>query len=259
MLVKEKMSQRELALRADVTPSYVSSVVNNTRPISHDFARKLEYIFGYKAEQWLLQQEVCALDKIKLDEAIDPPRDEMKVLGKLQELTDYLKKLQQLKTESKDYELLVELRSWLQVSNLCRLPDLYLNSRYPPPPNKRANLYLLYTWCASCEKLGQSIVTGTSFDREKLRREQKAVKDQFLGANSSEQVQQVLDPYGIGIYLLPSFQGVSARCFIYLNQQGTLVILATRAEDGDLELQYYLAGMLGRSAYLTPEELPVMF
>ena len=47
------MSQKELAMRTDVTESYISSVVNCQKEISVSFAKKLEYALDIEASFWI--------------------------------------------------------------------------------------------------------------------------------------------------------------------------------------------------------------
>jgi len=240
------MSQRELALRADITSAYISSVINNTRPISHAFALKLEHIFGYNAEKWMFMQERCTLDYLKFEESVNPPREEVKIMNDLKELTDFMKEQQLLPAGSEDYRLLLELRRKLRVSTLVKLPDLYRAGPYPLPPKKSANLYLLYTWCIICEILGDNSLADTPFNRQNLGKELHATKQQLLQCTTMQQMQQTLAPRGISFSLLPAFQKVSARSFIKFNPKGNLVILIRSCDKVSTNLEGYLASLLPR-------------
>ncbi len=59
------MSQRELAVRTDVTETYISNVVNCQKDISILFAKKLEYVLNIEASFWINLQSNYDKEMVK--------------------------------------------------------------------------------------------------------------------------------------------------------------------------------------------------
>jgi HTH-type transcriptional regulator / antitoxin HigA len=53
VLKKHGMSQRELAMRTEVTPKHVCCIVTGKNRITAEYAIRLEYALGYSAWFWL--------------------------------------------------------------------------------------------------------------------------------------------------------------------------------------------------------------
>ena len=53
ILEDQGMSQKELALRTDVSEAHISSLINCQKDISVTFAKKLEYALGIDASFWI--------------------------------------------------------------------------------------------------------------------------------------------------------------------------------------------------------------
>lgn len=230
-LEKHKMSQRELATRTDTTPAYVSSVINGSRPISLAFAQKLEYALGYKAEQWLMQQTIRALNVHLLTEFDNRPEKEFKIMAKLGELIGYMKQIEMIPPASRDHLLLHDLRRKLQVSSLTMLPQVYEAGGYPQPPTKRTSLYHLYTWLAICRHLARTSALETAFDRLKLQSQLPALKTLALQDAAEQPIQQIMAPCGISFKLLPPFKEVAVCGYLQKKANGSLVMLMSDREE----------------------------
>jgi HTH-type transcriptional regulator/antitoxin HigA len=53
VLKDRKMSQKELAIKTEMTEKYISTVISGQENISSSFANKLEYALGIKTEFWM--------------------------------------------------------------------------------------------------------------------------------------------------------------------------------------------------------------
>lgn len=230
-LEKHNMSQRELATRTDTTPAYVSSVINGSRPISLSFAKNLEYALGYKAEQWLMQQTMRALNVHLLTELDNRPEKEFKIMAKLDELIGYMKQIEMIPPASRDHQLLLDLRRKLQVSSLTMLPQVYEAVGYPQPPTRRTSLYHLYTWLAICRHLARTAALETAFDSLKLQSQLPALKTLALQDAAEEQIEQILAPCGISFKLLPPFKEITVCGYLQKKASGSLVMLMSDREE----------------------------
>ena len=53
VLQDRKMSQKELAIKTEVSEKYISAVISGQQNISSSFANKLEYALGIEKEFWI--------------------------------------------------------------------------------------------------------------------------------------------------------------------------------------------------------------
>jgi HTH-type transcriptional regulator/antitoxin HigA len=53
VLKDRKMSQKELAIKTEMTEKYISTVISGQENISSSFANKLEYALGIETEFWM--------------------------------------------------------------------------------------------------------------------------------------------------------------------------------------------------------------
>lgn len=53
VLKDRKMSQKELAIKTEMTEKYISAVISGFENISSSFANKLEYALGIEKEFWM--------------------------------------------------------------------------------------------------------------------------------------------------------------------------------------------------------------
>ncbi|MFH5834824.1 HigA family addiction module antitoxin [Proteiniclasticum sp. C24MP] len=62
------MTQKELALRIQITEKHLSNILNGTSPITYDTALKLETVIGPRAEFWMKLEANYQLNKSRLEE-----------------------------------------------------------------------------------------------------------------------------------------------------------------------------------------------
>lgn len=53
VLKDRKMSQKELAIKTEMTEKYISTIINGQENISSSFANKLEYALDIEKEFWM--------------------------------------------------------------------------------------------------------------------------------------------------------------------------------------------------------------
>lgn len=62
------MTQKELALRIQITEKHLSNILNGTSPVTYDTALKLETAIGPRAEFWMKLETNYQLNKARLEE-----------------------------------------------------------------------------------------------------------------------------------------------------------------------------------------------
>jgi len=118
VLEDREMSQRELAVRTDVTETHISNVVNCQKDISISFAKKLEYALNIEASFWINLQSNYDKELADFNEVNDISSDEFDILKKLNHIVDYMKQIKIVDDENNDSLLIITLRKLLNLSSL---------------------------------------------------------------------------------------------------------------------------------------------
>ncbi len=199
LLQEKNMSQRELAARTAVSTAYINSIVQGNRPISTNFAYKLEQIFNINADRIMHQQILRELSILRAEEGYESMLRDSKILPKIMPLVPVLLGKDEDIAKSSTYELIEKLRRFFKISSLENLPELYQVRAYPDPPSKRANLYLLSAWALYCEELVNLVESEVSFDREKFARDKYDLHQKIRQCKKMQELNSLLKPYGIKV------------------------------------------------------------
>jgi HTH-type transcriptional regulator / antitoxin HigA len=245
LLEEKNMSQRELAARAAVSTSYISSILLGNRPISTGFAYKLEQIFSICSEKLMQEQVLRELRILKIDGCHESIMKDLKVLPKLMPIVPILlkKKLNEAKLDT--YGLVEPLRRYFKISSFENLPELYKVRDYPEPPSKRANLYLLTAWALHCEELVQQAESEVPFDRAKITAERYKLSEKIRQCHNMHELTGLLQPYGISFLCTLPFEGSIVNGFAGLTANDNLVLIISSREKKDQSIFPALFHMLG--------------
>lgn len=86
MLENCRMSQKELALRADVSEKHISKVINGLAPISASLARKIGFVFDMEPSFWQKLQSDYDAELLEFEELHSIGQDEKNIAKKLSEV-----------------------------------------------------------------------------------------------------------------------------------------------------------------------------
>jgi len=76
------MSQKELAIRLEMTPKHLSNIINGKEPITYETALKLETVLGPKAQFWMNLETSYQLNKTRLKQQDELEKD-LEILKKV--------------------------------------------------------------------------------------------------------------------------------------------------------------------------------
>ena len=152
ILEDREMSQRELAIRTDVTETHVSNIVNCKKPISVAYAKKLEYALDIDASFWINIQANYDKELADFEETNNISSQELKILKKLTDITEYLKEKGFLEPEANGATLVIQLRKLLGISSLLRIPEISQSGAYRLATTTKVDPYVLFTWLRMCDK-----------------------------------------------------------------------------------------------------------
>jgi len=124
LLDERDMSQKELAIRTDVSQAHISKIINGKIAISVGFAKRLEYAVGTPARFWINLQTNYDKELADYQELNQISQEEILIAQKLASIIASEKDLRLMDTQVQDSLLVVALRRFLNVSNLLRIPDM---------------------------------------------------------------------------------------------------------------------------------------
>src|SRR5690554_1777312 len=123
VLEDREMSQRELAVRTEVTETHISHLVNGKTDISISFAKKLKYVFNIDASFWINLQSNYDKEQADFKELNDISDKELSILKKLESLIVYMQQIGIVYAETSDLSLVIDLRKLMNISSLIRIPE----------------------------------------------------------------------------------------------------------------------------------------
>ncbi len=229
MLENRGMSQRELAVRTDVTEKHISNIVNCQKPISVSFAKKLEYALGVEASFWINLQSNYDKELADFEEVNSISKDELEIIKNLNDIINYLKQLDLLDQNSNDAMLVIELRKLLNVSSLVRIPEISQTGAYRLATDTSVDPYVLFTWLRMCDLVINRQKVHNELDIEKLKRRIPLIKDlMFEDVNKiKSKLKEYFNECGIKFAIVKYFRGAPVQGVIKRNTDGTLSLIMT--------------------------------
>lgn len=224
------MSQKELALRTGVTESHVSSVINGRKGISVKFAKKLEYALGVDTSFWINLQANYDKELADFEDINMISDNEIEILDKLKDITKYLKQKGLLDPGAYGPPLVVELREFLNVSNLEQIPKLSQAVVYRVETAARVDPYVLLTWLRMCDLITEEEKVEQKLDTEKLKEKIPLMRELVFKEDITEiesQLKEYLAECGIKFSIVRHFRGAPVQGVIQKNDDGTLSLVMT--------------------------------
>ena len=244
LLEEKMMSQRELAARTALSSAYISSVIKGDRPISPGFACKLEQVFRISAEEIMYQQVKRDLQLIKEEDYVTVEK-ETKILTKIMPIVATFLRPEVPPDQIDEEKIVLEIQRYFKISSLANLPALYRARAYPEPPSTRANLYLLAAWALHCETLITTVKSEVPFCREKIAADKYSLQRNLSQYKTTQEIKQLLQPYGITLILFPPFKGSIVNGFVKLTAKGNLALIVSSREKAGENLMPALRHLLG--------------
>ena len=225
ILEDREMSQRELAIRTDVTETHVSNIVNCKKPISVAYAKKLEYALDIDASFWINIQANYDKELADFEETNNISSQELKILKKLTDINEYLKE----KPEANGATLVIQLRKLLGISSLLRIPEISQSGAYRLATTTKVDPYVLFTWLRMCDLMIEKQTVEQKLEIEMLKRKIPIFKE--LMFKDEGQIKKDLELHladcGIKFSIIKHFRGAPIQGVIKRNSDGTLSLVMT--------------------------------
>ncbi|AEE90472.1 Plasmid maintenance system antidote protein,XRE family [Tepidanaerobacter acetatoxydans Re1] len=231
------MSQKELALRTGVTESHVSSVVNCQKDISVSYAKKLEYALDIDASFWINLQGNYDKELADFEDVNKISDEEFRILKHLNGIIKHLKQIGLLEQKLQGPMLVIQLRKFLNVSSLIRIPELSQAGAYRLATETKVDPYVLFTWLRMCDLITDNQQIEQKLDVSKLKEKIPPIKE--LMFEDVVKIQPRLKSYlaecGIRFSIVKHFRGAPVQGVIKKNSDGTLsLLMTTRRKFADI-------------------------
>ncbi|HBR35087.1 MAG TPA: addiction module antidote protein, HigA family [Firmicutes bacterium] len=229
ILEDQNMTQRELAMRADVTEKHISNVVNCQKPISVTFAKKLEYALGIDASFWINLQANYDKELADFKEVNLISGEELKILTKLKKLTEYSQEIGLLNPYLEGATLVIEWRKLLNVSSLVRIPEISQVGAYRLAIADNVDPYILFAWLRVCDLFTQNQQANQELNIDRLKSKLPLIRK--LAFKDVDTIRLKLREYfaecGIKFALVKHFPGAPVQGVIKKNNDGSLNLIMT--------------------------------
>jgi len=229
MLEDRDMTQRELAIRSDVTEKHISNIVNCLKPISVSFAKKLEYALGVDASFWINLQANYDREMADFDDVNQISSDEFEILKRLKGITKYVKEIGLLNPDARGSMLVIEWRKLLNISSLTRIPEISQIGNYRLAVADNVDPYVLFTWLRIADLITENQQVNQELDIDKLKTNLHLIRS--LAFKKIEYIlsklKEILAECGIKFAIVRHFTGAPVQGVIKRNQDGTLSLIMT--------------------------------
>ncbi len=156
ILEDREMSQKELAIRTDVTQAHVSKVINGQKGISVQYAKKLEYALAIDSSFWINLQSNYERELEDFKELNNVSKRELEILKQIKEPIKYFKEHLFIDTQAHGAKLVIATRKLLNVSSLERIPDIVQIGSYRIAQDLKIDTSLLSTWLRDCNLIDEN-------------------------------------------------------------------------------------------------------
>ena len=234
------MSQQELAYRTGVTPKHISTVLNGEKNITSSFAKKLEYAFNIDAEFWMNLQSDYDNELLEFDELHNISAEDISIFKKLKDDIAFIYKNNFLQRFSTLEEQILELRKYLNISELKSIPSLVSSGAFRAQTSVNYDPYVLFVWQRICESLSEKAeATALSQADQRAKLSEICPKIKELSLLPQERfitkLQECLSSCGIAFVIAPSFKGAPVQGYIKTAQNGkTTICMTFRQKRADI-------------------------
>ena len=236
LLKDNNMSRKELAERTGVTEKHIGSIILGNNNITLSFAKKLEYVFELKQNDWIKMQ-LDYDDSLKEKKKTEGITDEEEIIYKeLLPLANYM----EINKNENIYDNIIKMRKYLKVSSLELVDKLAYNAAYRIRTKKSllVDRRVLFAWQMICENRCSVKKIEGAINIEKLYEVNEKLKS-IMNKDLSEQelvntINELLNNYGIVFSIVPNVKGAPVQGFIKELNDKIILCVTTRQKRKDI-------------------------
>ncbi len=224
------ITRKELSQRINISEKHISTVISGDRGISPAFARKLGYILK-DASYWLELQAKFDLEQAQIKEENSISHEEIQVLKPLHDVISYLIERNYIHNNCGDADKVMQLRTFLGVSDLLLIPKVTYNAAYRAQlsENIKVDPYVLFAWQRLCEKETEQIQINNGLNKDLLCKRISDIKALMFGNINEgvEELQKILCECGIAFDVVKNFRGAPVQGFIKETAEQRIILCLT--------------------------------
>ena len=224
------MTQKEIALRTGVSEKHISTIISGDRNISPSFAKKLGYVIKDE-KYWIKTQADYDAEQLAIKEENEITQEEVNILKSLREITSYFIEKNYIHNDCGDVQKVIQLRSFLNISNLTLIPQITYNAAYRAQlsTNVKIDPYVLFAWQRLCEKETENIPVYNNLDIGFLQNNLNEIKKIMFGdiTNGIHELQNIFSKCGIVFQVVKNFTGAPVQGFIKETKDKRLILCLT--------------------------------
>ena len=230
------MSQEELAIRTGYSAKHISEVVRGKKDISSEFANRLEYALGIPAHFWMNLQGNYDKDVFEINNINNVDTKELNILKDLKEVINYFENENIINCNSKKEMTVLNMRRFLNLNNLCSIPNLPLQQVAFRGSKNKVNIYVLYAWQKLCEYFTSKEKISAPYDVEKLKTKYDDIKKtMFLPADDMvTKLKSIFAECGIAFEVVQHFTGAPVQGFIKKTKDKVILCMTLRQSFSDI-------------------------
>ncbi|MBR0519400.1 HigA family addiction module antidote protein [bacterium] len=223
------LTQKEFALRMELSEKHISKLINGQVALTPDVALKLEMVLGIKMRFWLNLEALYQEAKKKVE-------DENNLLQDKETLLKFpyneMSKLNWLPKTKNIVDKIKNLRNFFEVVTLTLLKGQLIPLFCRQLSKTDKNYYLLIT-LAQKAKLESRNKSLSSLNLKLLKDNISKLRAMTKQDNFIIDLQNLLSKCGIAFILLPSLKGSYTHGFTFLDNNKIIIGMTNRGKDSD--------------------------
>lgn len=196
VIQERNISQKELAYRTGFSEKHISTIISGQKPISAEFAKKLEYALDIPASFWRNLQTNYDLELINFNEKHNITIDEIKIAKEVKETAEKITK--EVDDTKNDSDLVLKMRQLFNLSNLTAIRNLKPSAIYRAQFSSTTSENIVYAWQHLCEK-EVAHQTNNPLNLEILKNNLEKIKKVMLKDSiyHIQEIQKLLNEAGV--------------------------------------------------------------
>ncbi|MFA6024072.1 MAG: HigA family addiction module antitoxin [Candidatus Gracilibacteria bacterium] len=198
-----KISQKDLAIRTDLSEKHISQIINGSASISPETALRFERVLGIKASFWnnLEKNYQECLARIEQEKLIDAEEQHLNQFPCYNELVS----LGFVRKTRVKRERVLALLDFFKVQSLSLVPlSTGVNYRETGKKSTEQNIFCLAAWIR-CGQITAERTPVKEFDEKKLRVNLSKFRELTKEPNFEDKLKELCAEIGIVTVLMPKF------------------------------------------------------
>lgn len=219
VLESNDMTQKELAMRINVTEKHITGIITGKNSISPEIAFSLSKVFSLSASFWNNLQSNYDAELKMIEEYEQITDDERKIVREAN--YNALVKYGYIEKASNIDEKVVNMRSFWGVTKLNKIEKLYVPETSPIAAFRKSatcntNPYAMASWLKICE-LETDDISVDKYDLEKLKNQIPAIKSLMFHSDPNYIVKELEDIFkkcGVAFAVVRNLHGAPVQGLI---------------------------------------------